>query len=145
MSDETTVQLGHQELQDHNELVEYIRKLLEKIKLLTDLYDQNLTALTEHNESESSHPDLRILLAEGNDELQNQLDSFKDDIIKKTDATDKRITDGLNDLDMIEYAGCGVAVKNAHPSLKKAADFVAPWTNNEDAVARTIEKLLLDS
>lgn len=100
MSDETTVQLGHQELQDHNELVEYIRKLLEKIKLLTDLYDQNLTALTEHNESESSHPDLRILLAEGNDELQNQLDSFKDDITKKTDATDKRITDGLNDFDL---------------------------------------------
>ena len=100
MSDETTVQLGHQELQDHNELVEYIRKLLEKIKLLTDLYDQNLTALTEHNESDSAHPDIRILLNEGNEELENELKSFEDDINKKTDDINSNITNQLNDYDL---------------------------------------------
>ena len=34
--------------------------------------------------------------------------------------------DALNDMDMIRYAGVGVAMGNGHPSLKEAADRVAP-------------------
>lgn len=50
--------------------------------------------------------------------------------------------DSYNDLDMIEFAGLGVAVENARPEVKKAADYVAP-SNQEDGVARVIEKYIL--
>ena len=33
--------------------------------------------------------------------------------------------DGLNDLSMIEFAGMGVAVDNANPTLKEAANFIS--------------------
>lgn len=53
------------------------------------------------------------------------------------------IGDNGNDLSMIEYAGCGVAMGNAIPEIKAAADFVT-LTNNEGGVAHVIRKLALD-
>ena len=52
------------------------------------------------------------------------------------------IGDGLNDLDMIEAAGMGVAMGNAHPRVLAAADFVTK-TNDEDGLAYMIEELIL--
>lgn len=49
--------------------------------------------------------------------------------------------DGLNDLSMIEAAGIGVAMSNAHPDVLAAADVVAA-SNDEDGVARVISELL---
>jgi hypothetical protein len=46
-----------------------------------------------------------------------------------------------NDLPMLAFAGLGVAVANAHPAVLAAADEIAP-SNDEDGVARTIERLL---
>ena len=48
--------------------------------------------------------------------------------------------DGLNDLSMIEAAGTGVAMANAHPQVLAAADLVTA-TNDEDGVARTLREL----
>ncbi|MEH7108310.1 MULTISPECIES: sugar-phosphatase [Bacillaceae] len=53
------------------------------------------------------------------------------------------IGDGENDLSMVEYAGCGVAMGNAEPSVKKAAEFQT-LSNNENGVAYAIEKLILN-
>ena len=53
------------------------------------------------------------------------------------------IGDGLNDLDMIEAAGMGVAMGNAHPRVLEAARFVTK-TNDEDGLAYMIEKLILN-
>lgn len=50
--------------------------------------------------------------------------------------------DELNDLDMLEYAGYGVAVENAHKRIKEVADRVA-LSNHEDGVAATLEELIL--
>lgn len=52
------------------------------------------------------------------------------------------IGDNENDLSMIEYAGLGVAMKNAPEHIKDKADYVAD-TNNEDGVAKVIEKFIL--
>ena len=52
------------------------------------------------------------------------------------------IGDSLNDVEMIEYAGLGVAMGNAKEQVKKVADYIAP-TNDEDGVARVIEKFIL--
>lgn len=53
------------------------------------------------------------------------------------------IGDGENDLSMVEYAGCGVAMGNAVPSVKKVAEFQT-FSNNENGVAYAIEKLILN-
>ncbi|MCU1355570.1 MAG: HAD-superfamily hydrolase, subfamily [Acidimicrobiales bacterium] len=48
-----------------------------------------------------------------------------------------------NDLELIRWAGHGVAVGNAHPVLKDAADEVTA-SNDEDGVAIVVERLLTD-
>ncbi len=51
--------------------------------------------------------------------------------------------DGYNDLDMLGFAGLGVAVANAKPEvLKRAALVTGP--HNEDGVAKIIEKYVLN-
>jgi hypothetical protein len=50
--------------------------------------------------------------------------------------------DGPNDLEMLRYAGLGIAVANAHPTVKAAAEFVTA-ANDEDGVAAAIEKFIL--
>ncbi|MBP5254735.1 MAG: HAD family phosphatase [Lachnospiraceae bacterium] len=49
--------------------------------------------------------------------------------------------DGLNDLAMIEEAGCGVCMANGHPICRDAADLIAP-SCDEDGVAAVIERML---
>jgi len=48
--------------------------------------------------------------------------------------------DGPNDLDMIAYAGVGVAMGNAREELKKIADFVTKPVN-EGGIAYAMQKL----
>lgn len=52
--------------------------------------------------------------------------------------------DEENDLPMIEYAGIGVAMANAIPLVKEAADVITK-SNEEDGVAEAIEKYVLAS
>lgn len=53
------------------------------------------------------------------------------------------IGDQENDIAMLEYAGMGVAMDNAIPSVKEVANFVTK-TNLEDGVAYAIEKFVLN-
>lgn len=47
--------------------------------------------------------------------------------------------DGYNDISMIEYAKVGVAMGNAQPAVKEAADYIAP-TNDEDGLVDVISR-----
>lgn len=47
--------------------------------------------------------------------------------------------DGLNDLKMIEWAGKGVAMGNAHPDLRRAADDIA-LNHNDLGIARYLKE-----
>ncbi|MEI0738592.1 HAD hydrolase family protein [Paenibacillus sp. JTLBN-2024] len=49
------------------------------------------------------------------------------------------VGDNFNDMDMLEYAGLGVAMGNAPESVKNAADEVT-LSNDDDGVAKVIEK-----
>jgi hydroxymethylpyrimidine pyrophosphatase-like HAD family hydrolase len=53
------------------------------------------------------------------------------------------IGDQYNDIDLIEYAGLGIAVANAEDALKEKADIVTTSTNNEDAVLEAIAQFVL--
>ena len=51
--------------------------------------------------------------------------------------------DGSNDMTMIQAAGIGVAMANADPALRAAADFVTD-TNDADGVAKAIARFCFD-
>ncbi|MAT62224.1 MAG: hypothetical protein CL881_00320 [Dehalococcoidia bacterium] len=48
--------------------------------------------------------------------------------------------DEQNDIEMLKWAGCSYAMSNAEPSVKEAANFIAP-SNDEDGVAVTLESV----
>ncbi|MGY3777653.1 Cof-type HAD-IIB family hydrolase [Isobaculum melis] len=47
-----------------------------------------------------------------------------------------------NDMEMIQYAGVGVAMQNAIPELKKVADLVTEKPNHEDGLAHFLDEYL---
>lgn len=49
--------------------------------------------------------------------------------------------DGENDIELVEWAGYGVAVANAHEQVKEVADFVCPSVD-EEGVAQVLEAFL---
>jgi Cof subfamily protein (haloacid dehalogenase superfamily) len=49
--------------------------------------------------------------------------------------------DGLNDVEFLEMAGLGVAMKNAKDSVKKRANITSEWTNDEHGVMKMLETL----
>ena len=51
--------------------------------------------------------------------------------------------DGYNDMPLIRYAGLGVAMANAIPEIREAADHITA-SNDEDGVALVVEKFMLD-
>jgi Cof subfamily protein (haloacid dehalogenase superfamily) len=51
--------------------------------------------------------------------------------------------DELNDISMIEYAGLGVAMANAVPEVKKAADLITE-SNTEDGLAKVLDRIIAD-
>src|SRR5205814_7796017 len=49
--------------------------------------------------------------------------------------------DGENDIELVDWAGYGVAVANAHERVKEVADFVCPSVD-EEGVAQVLEAFL---
>lgn len=54
------------------------------------------------------------------------------------------VGDGYNDVSMIEYAGTGVAMRNAPEGVKEIADHITERTNNESVVVEIMEKYIID-
>lgn len=50
--------------------------------------------------------------------------------------------DGHNDIEMLKWAGTGIAMANGHPAAKAAADIVSNKTNQEFAIEFHLEDLL---
>ncbi len=51
--------------------------------------------------------------------------------------------DNFNDLEMLEFAGTGVVMGNADPSLRERGEFYTTVTNDEGGVAAAIERFIL--
>ena len=49
--------------------------------------------------------------------------------------------DGENDVELVEWAGYGIAVENAHPRVKAVADWICP-SAEEQGVAQVLEALV---
>lgn len=52
--------------------------------------------------------------------------------------------DGENDKEMLAFAGVGVAVGNASAAAKEAATYTLEETNDQDAVAKAIERFVIE-
>lgn len=66
--------------------------------------------------------------------LLNKLDIDKENVVA--------IGDGDNDIDMIKYVGCGIAMLNSPEIVKENADIITEYSNNEDGVYYAIKELL---
>ena len=67
--------------------------------------------------------------------------AFAADRVGFTAAETVGFGDGENDVELLEWAGYGVAVENAHPRVLAVADFVCPPCD-EEGVAQVIEAYL---
>lgn len=66
--------------------------------------------------------------------LANHLGVRQDEILAVGNA--------LNDLEMLEFAGKGIAMKNSDPGLLKLWDNVSEFTNNEEGVYEIISQIM---
>ncbi len=68
------------------------------------------------------------------------------DYVAKTLGIDQKhviaFGDGHNDLEMLQYAHIGVAMKNAEDELKAVADIVSPYTNKEHAIVKFLKTVI---
>ena len=48
--------------------------------------------------------------------------------------------DAHNDIELLQYAGIGVAMKNAQPVLKEHADFITKYSNTEDGIVKFLKE-----
>ena len=66
--------------------------------------------------------------------LVNHLDVKREDVLAMGNS--------LNDLEMLQWAGIGVAMQNSYSLLKERWPGLSPYDNNHDGVARILEKYL---
>lgn len=110
---------------------EHLKKVIPKIP--KELYKKYTIVQSAPHFLEFVHPETNKGLAV--QKLAEKLGIKREEVIC--------IGDNENDLSMIEYAGCGVAMGNAVEKIKAAADFET-LSNNENGVAHAIEKLILN-
>ena len=65
--------------------------------------------------------------------LANHLGVQREDILAAGNA--------LNDLEMLEFAGTGIAMKNADANLLSVWEHISEYTNNEEGVYEIIKEL----
>ena len=71
---------------------------------------------------------------EGVIDLLNHYGKTKDDLVF--------FGDGENDIEILEYAGLGIAMANASEDVKKHANLVTDLTNEEDGAVKCLLKLI---
>ena len=130
-------------------LTEQLRKLqasADKVHGIFKDLDERKEALERINEI----PGLIVTAAYGNSlEINKEGTSKADSLIRLGEMLGiKReeimaCGDGMNDYEMIQAVGFGVAMENGHPEVKKIADYVT-CSNEENGVAKAMEKFVLD-
>lgn len=95
--------------------------------------------LKETNEVYRSEPYFLELVPKGIDKAQSLAVLLDKVGIRREEVI--ACGDGFNDLSMIRYAGLGVAMQNAQPVVREAADFIT-LSNDEDGVAHVVERFI---
>jgi len=113
----------------------------EQLKPLTEHLKNTFGKALEYKLSPEKYSDgwfLTILHPEG--DKAHALQKVLDHIGKE--ASDLTVFgDSVNDIGMFKLAGTSVAVSNALDEVKKVADVILPHSNDEDGVAKYLEKI----
>jgi len=104
------------------EIEGFVKKYGVETKLTKDAYGDYYFLTVLHKDADKAH---------GLKHLEELLGIDKKDVTV--------FGDNINDLGMFEWAGTSIAVKNALEEVKKRADIVLEYTNDEDAVARYLK------
>lgn len=108
-----------------------------RIKELKLILPQNIYDAVEVTSSESNRIEFvskGMTKVKAIELVLNKLGVNKENVIA--------IGDGDNDIAMLEYVGCGIAMKNAPDIVKDKADKITEYTNNENGVGIMIKKIL---
>ena len=132
------------------ELEDVSRAFEEEEILKISVFHRDEGALPKTVELLSCFEDALELLPSGTDWLETQLRGASKgnavNVIQEAFGISFEETaifaDYLNDMSMMDRGYYSYAMKNAHPDIKAAARFVTEYTNEEDGVARTLERLL---
>ena len=73
---------------------------------------------------------------------QSNISSLYNSIFGIGSNSDSGSSYGISDLAMIRKAGIGAAMANAQLQVKQEADYVLPYTNEEDGVAWLLEEII---
>jgi len=116
------VYLGEKEFLE--EIEKFVKKFGVETKLTEDAYGPYYFLTILNPNADKAH---------GLKYLEEVMDVDKKDVVV--------FGDNLNDLGMFEWAGKSIAVKNALDEVKKKADIILPYTNDEDAVAKYLKEI----
>jgi hypothetical protein len=114
----------------------------------TDLIDRLLRDLKQRYPVDRLHVTTSVpIFLETTNALVNKstaIDYVAKKLLGITAANVMAIGDNYNDVEMLEYAGVGVAMGNAPSAVQEFADWVAP-SIEADGVAAAIEKFIIKS
>ncbi|MCX4365581.1 MAG: HAD family hydrolase [Bacilli bacterium] len=132
---------------------EILNKVGDIIHVGIDLYDNDM-AIEMYNDLKEKFPELSIILMQDSFASRKWIEIMpagctKIEAINKVSAyyninNDDIICfgDGLNDIEMLEKCGVGVAMNNALDEVKEAANLVTKKNNTEDGIIDFLEDYL---
>ncbi len=133
--------ISHKPQEEIDKNIEFTKMMfVEKAELLEPFIAQLPTKFTEKYTLLRSAPYYLEILHK--DASKGKAVAKLADLLELTPDEIMCLGDNENDLDMITYAGIGVAMGNAVETVKNVADFITT-TNDEDGVAIAIEKYVL--
>jgi len=133
--------LGIFKIEDNLKSIRKVNKLVYfnskyTVEELISLFDSKFTFLPSSiywcKDSSGEISEKGIHKATGIEILLSHLSKTKDDVIA--------VGDGLNDLEMVSFAGTGIAMGNSDEQLKKIADFTTDDVS-EDGILKIFKKL----
>lgn len=138
LSTRTPIDNLHNKMQDNNTIIENINFFFESMEKLESVKSE-IYALDEATVTSSFRSNIEV--GGATTSKRHALEAL---IETKHIAREELMCfgDAANDIEMIKFAGIGVAMGNAWDETKAAADYVTQ-TNDEDGVARAIEKFVL--
>lgn len=105
---------------------------ISRLRIITNENYRNLFEITSSEPTRIEFVKKGVTKLNGIKKLLKKLEIDRTEIIA--------IGDGENDLDMIEFAGCGIAMGNSPSNVKQAADIIAD-TNDNDGVGKILIEL----
>lgn len=135
-------------VEDFRGLIRSRNKGIQKIQMFFRDMDQRAKALPFLRQR---FPGLNVTSSITNNLELNSLDAHKGAallelcrILGVEPSRTMAFGDGLNDITMLQTAALGVAMENAYPEVKAAADHITD-TNDHDGVAKAIEQFCLQA